>query len=81
VTKVLCSVSLPQVDHTVDHFTNPEGEPGKPETNYNNRPNSFMVMSPSRSCQVRNLSGNYSYHTSHSVHTENLSLINSQSYI
>ncbi|KAG0577711.1 hypothetical protein M758_5G168600 [Ceratodon purpureus] len=41
-----------RVDHNVDHFTNPEGEPGKPETNYNNRPHSFMVMSPSRSCQV-----------------------------
>lgn len=41
-----------RVDHNVDHFTNPEGEPGKPETNFNNRPHSFMVMSPSRSCQV-----------------------------
>lgn len=41
-----------QVDHDVDHFTCPEGEPGKPETNYNNRPHSFMVMAPSRSCQV-----------------------------
>lgn len=43
---------LMQVDHNVDHFSSPEGEPGKPETNYNNRPHSFMVMSPCRSCQV-----------------------------
>lgn len=41
-----------RVGHEVDHFTNPEGEPGKPETNFNNRPNSFMVLSPARSCQV-----------------------------
>ncbi|XP_073390436.1 1,4-alpha-glucan-branching enzyme, chloroplastic/amyloplastic isoform X2 [Physcomitrium patens] len=41
-----------RVDHEVNHCTNPEGEPGKPETGYNNRPHSFMVMSPSRSCQV-----------------------------
>jgi len=41
-----------RVDHNVDHFSSPEGEPGKPETNYNNRPHSFMVMSPCRSCQV-----------------------------
>ncbi|KAG0581581.1 hypothetical protein KC19_4G262800 [Ceratodon purpureus] len=41
-----------RLDHEVEHFTSPEGEPGKPETNYNNRPHSFMVMAPSRSCQV-----------------------------
>lgn len=41
-----------RVGHDVDHFTNPEGEPGKPETNFNSRPNSFKVLSPARSCQV-----------------------------
>lgn len=41
-----------QLGHDVDHFTTPEGEPGKPETNFNNRPNSFKVLSPSRTCQV-----------------------------
>jgi 1,4-alpha-glucan branching enzyme len=35
-----------RVDHNVDHFTNPE------PNSFNNRPHSFMVMSPSRSCQV-----------------------------
>ncbi|MCO5550806.1 hypothetical protein L7F22_004298 [Adiantum nelumboides] len=40
------------VGHDVDHFTNLEGEPGKQENNFNNRPNSFMVLSPARSCQV-----------------------------
>lgn len=48
----MCALFLMQVDHNVDHFSSPEGEPGKPETNYNNRPHSFMVMSPCRSCQV-----------------------------
>ncbi|CAM6098956.1 unnamed protein product [Calypogeia fissa] len=41
-----------RVDHNVDHFTSPEGIPGKPETNFNNRPHSFLVLAPSRSCQV-----------------------------
>ncbi|KAI5063174.1 hypothetical protein GOP47_0021721 [Adiantum capillus-veneris] len=41
-----------RVGHGIDHFTNPEGVPGKPDTNFNNRPNSFMVLSPARSCQV-----------------------------
>jgi hypothetical protein len=41
-----------QVGHDVDHFTEPEGIPGKPETNFNNRPNSFKVLSPSRTCVV-----------------------------
>ncbi|KAL2895575.1 1 4-alpha-glucan-branching enzyme 1 chloroplastic/amyloplastic [Bienertia sinuspersici] len=35
-----------RVGHDVDHFTNPEGIPGVPETNFNNRPNSFKVLSP-----------------------------------
>lgn len=37
----------------MDHFTSPEGEPGKPETNFNNRPNSFLTGSPPRTAQVR----------------------------
>lgn len=36
----------------VDHFTSPEGIPGAPETNFNNRPNSFKVLSPARTCVV-----------------------------
>lgn len=39
-----------RVGHDADHFTNPEGTPGVPETNFNNRPNSFMVLAPARSC-------------------------------
>ncbi|XP_011628895.1 1,4-alpha-glucan-branching enzyme 1, chloroplastic/amyloplastic isoform X1 [Amborella trichopoda] len=39
-----------RVGHDVDHFTSPEGEPGKPETNFNNRPNSFKVLSPPQTC-------------------------------
>lgn len=39
-----------RVGHDVDHFTNPEGTPGVPETNFNNRPNSFMVLSPAHTC-------------------------------
>jgi 1,4-alpha-glucan branching enzyme len=42
-----------QVDPSVDHFTSPEGEPGKPETNFNNRPNSFLTGAPPRTVQVR----------------------------
>lgn len=41
-----------RVGHGVDHFTNPEGIPGVPETNFNNRPNSFKVLSPARTCVV-----------------------------
>ncbi|KAL2612944.1 hypothetical protein R1flu_024636 [Riccia fluitans] len=41
-----------RVDHNVDHFTSPEGIPGVPHTNFNNRPHSFMVLAPCRSCQV-----------------------------
>lgn len=43
---------LGRVGHDVDHFTNPEGIPGVPETNFNNRPNSFKVLSPPRTCVV-----------------------------
>lgn len=41
--------------HDADHFTSPEGIPGIPETNFNNRPNSFKVLSPPRTCVVRDL--------------------------
>ncbi|KAL6011913.1 hypothetical protein ACLOJK_002379 [Asimina triloba] len=41
-----------RVGHDVDHFTSPEGIPGKPETNFNNRPNSFKILSPARTCVV-----------------------------
>ncbi|PWA73991.1 glycosyl hydrolase, family 13, all-beta [Artemisia annua] len=41
-----------RVGHDVDHFTSPEGTPGVPETNFNNRPNSFKVLSPPRTCVV-----------------------------
>ncbi|GMI78569.1 hypothetical protein HRI_001526200 [Hibiscus trionum] len=41
-----------RVAHDVDHFTSPEGIPGVPETNFNNRPNSFKVLSPARTCVV-----------------------------
>ncbi|KAK9820161.1 hypothetical protein WJX72_006858 [[Myrmecia] bisecta] len=41
-----------RVGHDVDHFTHPEGEPGKPETNFNKRPHSMKVFSPSRSVVV-----------------------------
>ncbi|XP_050234417.1 1,4-alpha-glucan-branching enzyme 1, chloroplastic/amyloplastic-like [Mercurialis annua] len=39
-----------RVGHDVDHFTSPEGIPGVPETNFNNRPNSFKILSPPRTC-------------------------------
>ncbi|KAG6402412.1 hypothetical protein SASPL_134605 [Salvia splendens] len=41
-----------RVAHDSDHFTSPEGVPGVPETNFNNRPNSFKVLSPPRTCVV-----------------------------
>ncbi|MED6119226.1 hypothetical protein PIB30_009875 [Stylosanthes scabra] len=41
-----------RVGHDIDHFTSPEGIPGVPETNFNNRPNSFKVLSPARTCVV-----------------------------
>nr|QOC60275.1 starch branching enzyme I [Eleocharis dulcis] len=41
-----------RVGHDVDHFTEPEGIPGEPETNFNNRPNSFKILSPSCTCVV-----------------------------
>ncbi|KAH6782460.1 starch branching enzyme 2.2 [Perilla frutescens var. frutescens] len=39
-----------RVAHDADHFTSPEGVPGVPETNFNNRPNSFKVLCPPRTC-------------------------------
>lgn len=41
-----------RVGNDTDHFTSPEGMPGVPETNFNNRPNSFRVLSPARTCVV-----------------------------
>ncbi|XP_026394661.1 1,4-alpha-glucan-branching enzyme 1, chloroplastic/amyloplastic-like isoform X1 [Papaver somniferum] len=41
-----------RVAHDVHHFTSPEGIPGVPETNFNNRPNSFQVLAPARTCVV-----------------------------
>eukprot|EP00898_Chlorokybus_atmophyticus_P007345 jgi/Chlat1/7611/Chrsp64S07096 len=41
-----------RVAHDEDHFTQPEGVPGVAETNFNNRPNSFNVFAPSRTCQA-----------------------------
>ncbi|XP_057435151.1 1,4-alpha-glucan-branching enzyme 1, chloroplastic/amyloplastic-like isoform X2 [Lotus japonicus] len=41
-----------RVGHNVDHFTAPEGIPGVPESNFNNRPNSFKILSPPRTCVV-----------------------------
>lgn len=41
-----------RVGHDVDHFTSPEGIPGVPETNFNNRPNSFKVLAAARTCVV-----------------------------
>jgi hypothetical protein len=46
---------MAQVGHDVDHFTSPEGVPGVPETNFNNRPNSFKVLSPPRTCAVMSI--------------------------
>lgn len=43
---------LGRVAHDVDHFTSPEGIPGVPETNFNNRPNSFKISIPPRTCLV-----------------------------
>ncbi|XP_014752291.1 1,4-alpha-glucan-branching enzyme, chloroplastic/amyloplastic isoform X2 [Brachypodium distachyon] len=41
-----------RVGHDIDHFTSPEGVPGVAKTNFNNRPNSFKVLSPPRTCVV-----------------------------
>lgn len=41
-----------RVGHDVDHFTSPEGIPGRPETNFNNRPNSMKIFAPPRTCLV-----------------------------
>ena len=41
-----------RVPHDDVYFTSPEGEPGRPETNFNNRPCSLRVRLPPRTCQV-----------------------------
>jgi len=41
-----------RVGHDADHFTSPEGVPGVPETNFNNRPHSMMVLAPARTVVV-----------------------------
>ena len=41
-----------RVGHDGEYFTSPEGEPGKPETNFNNRPCSLLVRIPPRTCLV-----------------------------
>ena len=41
-----------RVGHDVDHFTSPEGTPGAPETNFNDRPHSMMVLAPARTVVV-----------------------------
>eukprot|EP00891_Asterochloris_glomerata_P000493 jgi/Astpho2/493/fgenesh1_pm.00011_%23_33_t len=41
-----------RVNPTVDHFTAAEGQPGVPESNFNNRAFSIQVLSPSRSAVV-----------------------------
>eukprot|EP00899_Mesostigma_viride_P000843 jgi/Mesvir1/1075/Mv17590-RA.1 len=41
-----------RVGHDTDHFTQPEGVPGDPASNFNNRCHSFAVLAPSRTCQV-----------------------------
>ena len=33
-----------------EYFSSPEGEPGRPETNFNNRPCSILVRAPPRTC-------------------------------
>eukprot|EP00884_Botryococcus_braunii_P004632 jgi/Botrbrau1/1416/Bobra.0063s0112.1 len=43
---------LGRLNHTVDHFTSPEGIPGVRETNFNDRPHSMLVFSPARSAVV-----------------------------
>lgn len=42
-----------RVPHDPELFSNPEGEPGKPETNFNERPHSIILPnSPSRTVIV-----------------------------
>jgi 1,4-alpha-glucan branching enzyme len=41
-----------RVPHHPEWFSQPEGVPGKPETNFNNRPHSFTVSSPPRSMVI-----------------------------
>jgi 1,4-alpha-glucan branching enzyme len=41
-----------RVPHDPEMFSQPEGVPGRPETNFNNRPHSIIVQAPSRSVVV-----------------------------
>ena len=41
-----------RVPHDPEMFSQPEGIPGKPETNFNQRPHSIVVQSPSRTVVV-----------------------------
>ena len=41
-----------RVPHDPVMFSDPEGEPGRPETNFNNRPHSFTVCAPCRTLVV-----------------------------
>ena len=41
-----------RVPHDPEMFSQPEGVPGQPETNFNNRPHSIVVQAPCRSVVV-----------------------------
>ncbi|EIE25420.1 starch branching enzyme [Coccomyxa subellipsoidea C-169] len=41
-----------RINHDTEHFTHPEGTPGAPETNFNDRAFSMLVASPSRTVAV-----------------------------
>ena len=41
-----------RIGHAVEHFTNPEGVPGVPDTNFNNRAHSMLVAAPARTMAV-----------------------------
>jgi hypothetical protein len=40
------------VPHDCEMFSQTEGVPGQPKTNFNNRPHSFVVQAPSRTAVV-----------------------------
>ncbi|KAK9809388.1 hypothetical protein WJX73_000627 [Symbiochloris irregularis] len=44
-----------RVGHDVEHFSSPEGIPGQPETNFNDRPHSILILAPSRTAVVYRL--------------------------
>ena len=41
-----------RVPHDPEMFSQPEGVPGQPETNFNNRPHSILVQAPSRTVVI-----------------------------